>query len=284
VKREDALKNIFSTRLIAAVIIIVIICLGVAVYTGATGNANPITEGIGMAFSPLQQGITRVAEIAGQGRAYFEGYDAIEQENAELKSRLRELEQNERDAQIMKDENDRLRAMLGIKERNTSFELELAEVIARSPGDWASTISLGKGSNNGIEIDDLVMTEDGMVGYVSNVAPTYCDVTTVVDSNMQAGALITRTREVGVAEGDYALMKEGSLKLSYLEPDSDVVIGDTVETSGRGGVYPKGIMVGTVERVVTENNGISSYAVIKPFVDVSKVTNVLIIKDFEVTE
>ena len=133
-------------------------------------------------------------------------------------------------------------------------------------------------------MDDLVITDDGMVGYVSNVTPTYCDVTTVIDTNMQAGALITRTREVGIAEGDYALMDEGNLKLAYLDPDSGVVIGDTVETSGRGGVFPKGIMIGTVERIVPEENGISNYAVIKPFVDVEKVTNVFIITDFEVNE
>ena len=65
--------------------------------------------------------------------------------------------------------------------------------------------------------DDLVITEEGnMVGYVSNVAPTYCDVTTVIDTNMQAGALVTRTREAAIAEGDYTLMSEGNLRLSYL--------------------------------------------------------------------
>ena len=79
-------------------------------------------------------------------------------------------------------------------------------------------------------------------------------------------------------------MSEGNLRLSYLEPDSDVVIGDTVETSGRGGVFPKGIMIGTIERVVPEDNGISNYAVIKPFVNVEKITNVAIITDFEVNE
>lgn len=280
---EKALKNMFSSRMIAVVVVIILICLGLVAYTGATGGSNPVTDGIGMALAPLQKGVSRVGEIAGKGKAYFEGYDALEAENKELKSQLRELEQQVRDADVAVRENEQLRKMLNIKEKNPSYnasDLEMAEVIARSPGEWATTISLDKGSAQGVEVNDLVCTEDGMVGYVSLVTPTYCDVTTVVDINLQAGALITRTREVGIAEGDYALMKEGNLRMSYLDPDSGVVIGDTVETSGRGGVFPKGIMIGTVERIVPEENGISNYAVIKPFVDVEKVTSVFIIKSF----
>ena len=279
------MKNLFSFRVVAAFIVIILICLGLMVYSGATGRSNPVSDGIGVVMAPLQKGVTKVANVISQGRAYFEGYDALEEENAELKKKVSELEQKERDADIALEENDRLRSLLGIQERNRSFKLQTAEVIARSPGEWATTISLDKGSNQGIAVNDLVITEEGnMVGYVSNVAPTYCDVTTVIDTNMQAGALVTRTREAAIAEGDYALMSEGNLRLSYLEPDSDVVIGDTVETSGRGGVFPKGIMIGTIERVVPEDNGISNYGVIKPFVNVEKITNVAIITDFEVNE
>ena len=279
------MKNLFSFRVVAAFIVIILICLGLMVYSGATGRSKPVSDGIGVVMAPLQKGVTKVANVISQGRAYFEGYDALEEENAELKKKVSELEQKERDADIALEENDRLRSLLGIQERNRSFKLQTAEVIARSPGEWATTISLDKGSNQGIAVNDLVITEEGnMVGYVSNVAPTYCDVTTVIDTNMQAGALVTRTREAAIAEGDYTLMSEGNLRLSYLEPDSDVVIGDTVETSGRGGVFPKGIMIGTIERVVPEDNGISNYAVIKPFVNVEKITNVAIITDFEVNE
>ena len=123
-----------------------------------------------------------------------------------------------------------------------------------------------------------------MVGFVAVVAPNYCEVTTVIDTEMQAGALITRTREVTIAEGDYTLIDSGELRLSYLKQDADIVIGDTVETSGRGGLFPKGIMIGTIEQILPEEHGMSNYAIVKPFVDVDKVSHVFIIKDFEVTE
>ena len=205
-------------------------------------------------------------------------------ENEELKKQLREAELKLRDAQIALDENDRLRSLTGIKERNRSFEFEVAEVIARSVGDWQTTLTLDKGTNHDIQENDLVITDDGMVGYVAVSAPNYCEVTTVIDPEMQAGALITRTREVAIAEGDYTQMGDGSLRLSYLSQDADIVIGDTVETSGRGGLFPKGIMIGTVEQILPEEHGMSNYAVVRPFVDIRSVSHVFIIKSFEVTE
>ena len=278
------MKNLFSFRMFVVVALVIILCLGVTVYTGATGNANPIATGVGMVIKPIQKGISQIANIISQGTSYFEGYDALEKENEELKTKVRELEEKVRDADLAITERDNLRTLLGLKENNPQFtHCEPAEVISKSPGQWATTISLDKGTNDGVALNNVVITEDGMVGYVSSVAPTYCDVTTVIDTNMYAGAIVTRTREVGVAEGDYTLMSEGTLKLAYLETDCEVVIGDTVETSGLGGVFPKGIMIGTVERVIPEDNGISNYAVIKPFVDVEEVKSVYIITDFGVT-
>lgn len=74
----------FSSRMVAVAVVIVLICLGLVVYTGATGNGNPVSDGIGMALAPLQ-GVSRISEMAGKGMAYFEGYDALEEENAALK-------------------------------------------------------------------------------------------------------------------------------------------------------------------------------------------------------
>ncbi len=277
------MKNPFSFRMFVVVALVIVLCLGVTVYTGATGNSNPVATGLGVVIKPIQKGISQIGNMISKGSSYFEGYDALEKENEELKAQVRELEEKVREADLAISERDNLRTLLGLKENNPQFtHCEPAEVISRNPGEWATTVSLDKGSNDGVELNDVVITEDGMVGYVSSVAPTYCDVTTVVDTNMQAGAIVTRTREVGVAEGDYTLMNEGALKLAYLETDAEVVIGDTVETSGMGGVFPKGIMIGTVERVLPEGNGISNYAVIKPFVNVKEVKSVYIITDFEV--
>lgn len=255
-----------------------------AVYSGVTGNVSPVTSVVGFITTPLQKFVSGVTEKVTNWYDYAFRYEKLEEENAELHTKVTDMEQKVRDADLALEENQRLRALLGIKERNRSFEFEICEVVGRGPGDWSSTLTLDKGSTAGIELDDCVITEDGMVGYVTAVAPTYSEVTTVIDTDMQAGALITRTREIAIAEGDYTLMGEGYVKLSYLKKDADIVIGDTVETSGNGGVFPKGIMLGTIERIIPEDHGISNYAVVRPFVDVSTVKNVFVIKSFEVID
>ena len=185
-----------------------------------------------------------------------------------------------RDAQIALEENNLLRSQLGQPESTRSTTTVSAEVIARSPGDWADTLTLDKGSSSGVNKDDLVTTVDGMLGFVSEVTDNTCEVTSITDPKMQCGALVTRTRETAIAEGDYNLMTRGALRLSYLREDSKVVVGDTVETSGRGGVFTKGILIGTVESVQPEESGLSYYAVIKPFVSVDSVSSVSIITEY----
>lgn len=265
-------------------ILVVLLCMGSILYTGTSGNSNPVSGVLRVAVAPLHRGFNWLTGSITHGIAYFTDYDAVKAENEELRRQLREAELLLRDAQIALDENDRLRSLAGIRERNRSFEFEVAEVIAHSVGDWQSTLTLDKGTLHDVQEGDLVITDDGMVGYVAVSAPNYCEVTTVIDTEMQAGALITRTREVSIAEGDYTLMDSGELRLSYLKQDADIVIGDTVETSGRGGLFPKGIMIGTIEQILPEDHGMSNYAVIRPFVDVNTVSHVFIIKSFEVTE
>lgn len=278
------MRKFFSSKTLIVVLTVVALCLGMAVYSGLTGNVSPVSAVFGFVTTPLQKAVSTVSGKVTGMYDYAFRYEKLQEENNTLKKQVRDMEQKQRDADLALSENDRLRALLGIKERNRSFEFEIAEVVARGPGDWASTLTLDKGSNAGIEKGDCVITEDGMVGYVTSVAPTYCEITTVIDTEMQAGALITRTRDITIAQGDYALMDEGTLKLSYLKKDADIVIGDTVETSGRGGVFPKGVMIGTIERIIPEEHGVSNYAVVKPFVDVSAVKNVFVIKSFSITD
>lgn len=273
------MRKIFTTRLLAVILLIAAVCLGLAAYTGAAGQDSPVSAAVGTVLAPLQKGVSIVSGKAEHLIAHFQDYDAMEAENKELRKKVAELEQQVRNAQIAVDENEQLRVLTGLVKNNPTFHYDMAEVIAYSPGQWTTTISIDKGTMDGVAENDLVVTAEGMVGYVSLAAPNYSQVTTVLDTNMQAGALVTRTRESGVAQGDYELMGDGMLRMSYLGKDSDVVIGDTIQTSGEGGIFPKGIMIGTVERVMTEENGMNNYAVIRPFVDPADATDVYIITD-----
>ena len=269
-----------GSRFLIGGAVVAALCVLSALYSGITGNPSPVTRVVRFVTTPVQRAASGIGGFFGKGLSYFTDFDALQAENEELRRQLREMEQTVRDAELALEENARLRQQAGQPERQRDLTTVEAEVIARNPGDWATTLTLDKGSNHGVEVGDLVITVDGMVGYVSEVAGNTCEITTVVDVEMQCGALITRTRETAIAEGDYDLMAEGNLRLSYLTEDASVVIGDTVETSGRGGVFPKGVMIGTVENVLPEDNGISYYAVLRPFVDVDTVSSVSIVTDY----
>ena len=269
-----------GSRFLIGGAVVAALCVLSALYSGITGNPSPVTRVVRFVTTPVQRAASGIGGFFGKGLSYFTDFDALQAENEELRRQLREMEQTVRDAELALEENARLRQQAGQPERQRDLTTVEAEVIARNPGDWATTLTLDKGSNHGVELGDLVTTVDGMAGYVSELYSNTCEITTVIDVEMQCGALITRTRETAIAEGDYDLMADGNLCLSYLTEDTSVVIGDTVETSGRGGVFPKGVMIGTVESVLPESNGISYYAVIRPFVDVDTISSVSIVTDY----
>ena len=273
-------RNRLGSRFFIGVAVVIVLCVLSALYSGVTGNPSPVTRIVSFVTTPVQRVATGISNFFSHGLSYFTDFDALQAENEELKRQIREMEQTVRDAELALEENAQLRQQAGQPERMRELTTINAEVIARNPGDWATTLTLDKGSNHGVELGDLVTTVDGMAGYVSELYSNTCEITTVIDVEMQCGALITRTRETAIAEGDYDLMADGNLRLSYLTEDTSVVIGDTVETPGRGGVFPKGVMIGTVESVLPESNGISYYAVIRPFVDVDTISSVSIVTDY----
>ena len=108
--------------------------------------------------------------------------------------------------------------------------------------------------------------------------------TTILDTDSQLGALVFRTGEVTVAMGDLALMGQGKLKLSYLEGESSLINGDMIVTSGLGGYYPSGLVIGSVEEIKTDDNGLTRYATIIPKTDITQLVEVFVITDFTIVD
>ena len=119
---------------------------------------------------------------------------------------------------------------------------------------------------------------------VSEVGYNWCKVLTVIDTDTEIGARIFRTQEVALAEGDLGLMGEGRLKLSYLSADAQLLPGDYVLTSGLGGYYPGGLVIATVDSVLTDDDGLAQYAVLTPSARLDELTEVFVIKDFDIID
>ena len=211
-------------------------------------------------------------------RQLLEELEALKQENAELKAKEREYE-----AAIQ--ENQRLYNLLELTPKDKQFTKEAAMVTARSTSNWESTLTLSKGTNQGIAVDNCVVDEYwNLVGVVAEVGENWCTVRTLIDANMELGGQLVRTGGAAILEGDLALMEEGKLKLTYLPENSQLMSGDLVTTSGRGGVYPSGLVAGHVEEVRTDASGMTDYAVIVPETDLDNLQQVFVIKDFTIVE
>lgn len=163
--------------------------------------------------------------------------------------------------------------------------LESAKVVAWTTSNWAHSFTISKGTNAGLAVGDCVITEYGvMVGQITEVGSTWATVATVIDLNTNIGALVSENGASGLLVGDFAMMQEGCVKLSYLADGAQVFSGDTVMTSGSGGAFPQGLVVGTISSVKTEAGGQIEYGEVKPGCDLSALVQVFVVKDFEVVE
>ena len=137
------------------------------------------------------------------------------------------------------------------------------------------------GSKDGVEVDDPVIYGEYVVGIVKKVNFSTCVVYTVLDPRVNVGAMESGTREFGYVCGDTALFKDGMCKLSGLDSSTSVVGGGIVCTSGAGGVFPDGLLIGEVVSVKDDDVSAGFYAQVKPFVDFSKLSDVFVITSFE---
>jgi rod shape-determining protein MreC len=215
----------------------------------------------------------------------FEDVETLQQENDELRQQIAELEEQLRQMEPAATENKELRQLLGLRQQRSDLVFEAARVTQRDVSNWASTLVLDRGSQHGVAIGDCAVDSAGnLVGVVTDVGLNWCRLSTVLDTDSQFGARVFRTGETAVAGGDLALMSEGRLRLQYLSDSANLIKGDVIVTSGLGGYYPAGLVIGTVESVQTDDGGLARYAVLSPKCDVAAIQEMFIITDFDVIQ
>ena len=202
-------------------------------------------------------------------------------ENEELRRQLREANDKLVEYENIKRENEQFREFLQLKENNPDYDFETATVIGRDSTSRFGSFTIDKGSVDGIEVADPVITSDGLVGIVWEVGLTYSHVRTVIDISVDVGVYSISTRDSGIVSGDITLSSEGLCKLHYLPKNSGISAGELIVTSGIGGVFPKNLVVGTVRSIELDSNGLSLSAAIEPAADIAGVTDVLVIKSFD---
>lgn len=247
---------------------------------GRTGSLNPAAGGAGVVVSSLQKLVTDLQGSISGFFSYFTEYHNLAVENAELKQRVSELEAELENTEYYKLQVESLQQMMGLTQTNPDWSVVMGEVIGKDVTNWLSSFTIDQGSLVGVKAGDSVVNSDGLVGTVSEVGPTWAKVSPLLQPDTAMGAMVVRSREVGIVEGDYTLKEQGLCRLSYLDRNANVVAGDRVQTSGLGGKYPKGLYIGTVQSVEVESDGKFCHAILKPAVDYSGLKEVYVIIDF----
>ena len=274
------MKRFFRDNGLLLVIIAALLAAVLAVGSSLLG-ADPLTNLAELVATPFRGISSAVANWTQERYDRTFRYDQMEQTNEELRRRVSELEELEREYQDAIREKERLEDLLGLAEERPEFTYEDAQVTRRTTSNWESNLTIDQGSADGVEVDDCVIDQYGnLVGIVTEVGSNWSLVATVLDPSVELGGRVARTDDDAILEGDFTLMLEGQLKLSYLPEDTQLVSGDQVITSGLGGVYPAGLVVGEITGLFTEADGVSRYAQVKPAADLDSVRYVYVITDF----
>lgn len=261
----------------------VAVLLSVLTYLSSTSDI--LTNAVGVVSAPFRMVTTAVVNGHSNWEKHYADYTALEEENEALRKEVAELRELERQAKADREENALLRELLSLREQRRDFVFEAATVTAHSTTNWSHTLTLNRGTKHDVAVGDCVVSAEGyLVGVVDTVGLNWATVLTVIDTDTEIGARIFRTDEIVVAEGDLALMGEGKLRLSYLTETSPVLSGDYVLTSGLGGFYPAGLVIGTVDSTLTADDGLTRYALLSPLVDFDELSEVFIIKDFDIVD
>lgn len=272
--KNNGLWVLFAT----AVIAVALALMSVFSYT-----SSPLSNVANIIASPFRSAYTAVADWFNDKQKYYQDTTALESENAALRRQLAEMEAEIRQAREDSAENERLKELLGLQEQRPDLTSDLASatITEHSVTNWTASLTIDKGTSSGLEVNDCVIDETGaLVGIINQVGTNWATVLTLVDTDTSVGAKVFRTGDLGLAQGNFSLMGENRLRLDYLPADTSLLGGDLVVTSGLGGYYPSGLVIGSVEEVRTDASGSASYAILVPAVDFDELTEVFIIRSF----
>lgn len=260
------------------VIVILIMVVAIAGSIHFTSRSRPqlttAEQAIRDLMSPLQTLFMRISQTVHAFLNSLGQIGSLQQENARLKAEVLELERQLYEMAEYKRENEWLREALEFKKQE-SYQMLVCEVIGRSPTNLFNTITINRGSNNGVTQGMAVMSGNGVVGTVQSVTATTATVILATDARSAIGGMVQHSGDLVLVEGDPEY--SGMLLAKPLSKDVQLQVGDVMVTSGLSQYFPKGLPIGKVVEIVPSRYHLSFTAYIQPFVDFSRLEYVFIL-------
>lgn len=259
------------------IIITIVFLILIVVFSNNEANTSFFENAVNKLVMPVQNGLTYLKNKIGGNSTFFTDINNLKNENQNLKNKNSELEQSLRELENIKSENETLKEYLNLTEKYGEYKTMPAYVINKDISNYSKTIIINVGKEDGVEENMTVIADEGLVGHVISVTNNTAKVRTIIDTASSVSCLMSTNKESIVCKG--TLESNTQLKAMYISTEANIVQGDSVETSGLGGIYPKGIHVGNVKKIVSTKNITDRYALVDTTVDFNKLNTVLVIKN-----
>lgn len=264
-----------KVNLIGIIISIILLIVIVVVSNINTHKTSFLQSGVIKIFTPIQNGFVFVKNKISNNNQEISDIKSLKEENENLKNENSKLKEKERELEVLKSENNTLKDYLNLKNKYSNYTTTPADVIERSYSNYDKIIVINSGSDNGIEVNMPVISEMGLVGHVISVTNNTAKVQTILDTASTVSANISTAKESILIKG--TIGSNNQLKATSIPSNATILQGDEVVTSGLGGIYPRGILIGTINEIVNTKNQTDRYANVKTATDFDTLQTVLVI-------
>lgn len=273
--------NFFRSRFFVVCIAIAVLLALVPTLIAAFGGTDLLRSVMGTVAKPFTMCGSGIANAFNGFVDVFAQYDELEEENESLRAELEELKQKEYNEELLREQNEWLKDYINLHEINPSLKFTDASVISREAGNYSTLLTLNRGSAHGVKRNMPVLTDDGLVGYVSEIGLDWCKVSTIVEPSSSIGVYTDREQQLGVLSGDAELKGRGLCKMTYIDGEGNLGIGDKIYTAGgKDSIYPSGLLIGSVGSVDIDAVTGEMVAEVQPavdFTDLDSIRNVMIV-------
>lgn len=260
---------------IISISVIIIFAITIAIIAFNTGNTKT-TQGFARIFMPVQKGASFVVNGTKNTFVNIVNSKKNARENEKLKKEINQLRDELRMVEGYKIENEKLRKSLELRDMYAHESGLAANIIGRDTGDLYNTLTIDKGSKDGIRKNSVAVVPEGLVGVVCEVGKSYAKIKTILDASSSVSAICLRSGDMGVLEGNNQLSKAGKCVVNYIDKEAKTVVGDSIETSGTGGIFPRGILIGKITEIKEDERKLTLTATVKTSVNINNLTNVII--------
>ena len=255
---------------ILGIVITIVILILIVIFSNREANTSFFENVANKLVMPIQTGLTYLKNKVSGNSTFFTDINNLKKENQNLEEKNSQLEQELRELENIKTENETL------KEKYGEYKTVPGYIIDKDISNYSKIIVINIGKKDGIEENMTVIADEGLVGHVVSVTDNTAKVRTIIDTSSSISCLMSTNKDSIVCKG--TLESDTELKAMYIPTNANLVQGDSVDTSGLGGIYPKGIHVGTVKKIISTKNITDRYAIVETAVNFSKLNTVLVIK------